>query len=234
MPSSVAVAGGADQFDSIEDAIAAFKNGEFVVVLDDPGRENEGDLIIAAEDVTPEQMAFMVRYSSGLICAPLVPELCVDLGLPQMVVNNEDPKSTAYTLSIDANHPTTTTGISAQDRALTCRMLGSKGAKKEDFRRPGHVFPLQAREGLVRQRPGHTEATVEFCRLAGKQLVGICCELVEDGEVVEGKALRKEPGMMRTEGCLAFGKKWGLTVVTIEALVAYVEKREGKYKNGSN
>lgn len=210
------------------------ENGEFVVVLDDPGRENEGDLIIAAEDVTPEQMAFMVRYSSGLICAPLVPELCVDLGLPQMVVNNEDPKSTAYTLSIDANHPTTTTGISAQDRALTCRMLGAKGAKKEDFRRPGHVFPLQAREGLVRQRPGHTEATVEFCRLAGKQLVGICCELVEDGEVVEGKALRKEPGMMRTEGCLAFGKKWGLTVVTIEALVAYVEKREGKYKNGSN
>ncbi|KFY49205.1 hypothetical protein V496_10182 [Pseudogymnoascus sp. VKM F-4515 (FW-2607)] len=233
MPSSVAVAGGAEQFDSIEDTLAAFKNGEFIVVLDDPGRENEGDLIIAAEDITAEQMAFMIRYSSGLICAPLMPALCVDLELPQMVVNNEDPKGTAYTLSIDANHPSTTTGISAQDRALTCRMLGAKNVKKEDFRRPGHVFPLQAREGGVRQRPGHTEATVEFCRLAGKQLVGVCSELVEDGEEVPGQGLRTAPGMMRTEGCLAFGKKWGLKVCTIEALVAYVEKREGKYNNGS-
>ncbi|OBT54168.1 3,4-dihydroxy-2-butanone 4-phosphate synthase [Pseudogymnoascus sp. 24MN13] len=148
MPSSVAVAGGADQFDSIEDAIAAFKNGEFVVVLDDPGRENEGDLIIAAEDVTPEQMAFMVRYSSGLICAPLVPELRVELGLPQMVVNNEDPKSTAYTLSIDANHPTTTTGISAHDGGLGPPHARRAGREEGGLQAAGTCLPAAGAGGV--------------------------------------------------------------------------------------
>jgi len=233
MPSSDIVDVAA-QFDSIEDTIEAFKRGEFIVVLDDPARENEGDLIISAQDITPEQMAFMVRYTSGLICTPITSALCDRLALPQMVSDNADPKVTAYTISVDANHPNTTTGISAQDRALTCRMLASKDAKKGDLRSPGHVLPLKAKEGGVRQRPGHTEAAVEFCRLAGKELVGVICELVDDGEEIAGQALRREPGMMRTEGCLAFGKKWGLKVCTIEALVAYVEKRQGRYQNGSH
>jgi 3,4-dihydroxy 2-butanone 4-phosphate synthase len=202
-------------------------------VLDDPSRENEGDLIIAADSVTPEQMAFLVRYTSGLVCAPASPEVLDKLELPQMVVNNEDPKGTAYTISIDANHENTTTGISAQDRALTCRMLAAADAKPSDLRRPGHVIPLRARPGGVRQRPGHTEAAVDFCKLAGKRPVAVIAELVVDGEEVAGQALLKEPGMMRTEECLAFGERFGLKVCTIEALVAYVEKREGKYVNGS-
>jgi len=217
----------ANEFDSIEDTIQAFKNGEFIVVLDDLSRENEGDLIIAASDVTTEKMAFMVRYTSGLICAPMTPSLTETLSLPQMVSSNEDPNRTAYTISVDANHPETTTGISAHNRALTCRTLAKADVKKEDLRRPGHVFPLRAREGGVRERTGHTEAAVEFCRLAGKPLVGVICELVEDGEEVAGQAIMKEPEMMRRDGCLAFGKKWGLKVCTIEDLVEYVEGKEG-------
>ncbi|KAJ5042913.1 uncharacterized protein L3040_004304 [Drepanopeziza brunnea f. sp. 'multigermtubi'] len=200
----------AQQFDSIESTIHAYKNGEFIVVLDDLSRENEGDLIIAAEDVTAEKMAFM------------------------MVSANEDPNRTAYTVSIDAESPETTTGISAHNRALTCRTLASKEATKASFRRPGHVFPLRAREGGIRERTGHTEAAVEFCRLAGKAPVGVICELVEDGEEVAGQALRREPEMMRRDGCLAFGKKWGLKVCTIEDLVEYVEKTEGKLVNKTN
>ncbi|KAI9049076.1 hypothetical protein LZ554_006924 [Drepanopeziza brunnea f. sp. 'monogermtubi'] len=230
MPSSAV----AQQFDSIESTIQAYKNGEFIVVLDDLSRENEGDLIIAAEDVTAEKMAFMVRYTSGLICAPMTPALTTHLDLPQMVSANEDPNRTAYTVSIDAESPETTTGISAHNRALTCRTLASKEATKASFRRPGHVFPLRAREGGVRERTGHTEAAVEFCRLAGKAPVGVICELVEDGEEVVGQALRREPEMMRRDGCLAFGKKWGLKVCTIEDLVEYVEKTEGKLVNKTN
>ncbi len=190
-------------------------------------------MIIAAEEITPEQMAFMVRYTSGLICAPITPTLCERLGLPQMVTNNADPKGTAYTISIDAEHPSTTTGISAHDRSLTCRMLAAKDAKNGDLRSPGHVLPLRARDGGVRVRPGHTEAAVEFCRLAGKQQVAVIAELVDDGEEVAGQALLRNPEMMRTQQCLDFGKEFGLKVCTIEALVAYVEKREGKYINGS-
>ncbi|KAH8801620.1 3,4-dihydroxy-2-butanone 4-phosphate synthase [Xylogone sp. PMI_703] len=216
------------QFDSIEDTIEAFKRGEFIVVLDDMSRENEGDLIIAAQDVTTEKMAFMVRYTSGLICAPMTPAYTEKLGLPQMVTTNEDPNRTAYTISVDANSPLTTTGISAHDRALTCRTLAAKTARPDNFRRPGHVFPLRAREGGIRERTGHTEAAVEFCRLAGKSPVGVICEMVEDGESVAGVTEMKEPGMMRRDGCLEFGKKWGLRVCTIEDLVKYVEKTEGK------
>lgn len=172
----------------------------------------------------------MVRYTSGLICAPMPPSLTEQLGLPQMVsqADSEDPNRTAYTVSVDAKSPLTTTGISAHDRALTCRTLASASATKDSFRRPGHVFPLRAREGGVRERTGHTEAAVEFCRLAGKRLVGAICELVEDGEEVDGQALRTEPEMMRRDGCLAFGKRWGLKVCTIEDLVEYVERTEGK------
>lgn len=152
-----------------------------------------------------------------------------------MVTDNADPNRTAYTVSVDANSPLTTTGISAHDRALTCRTLADPKSTKDDLRRPGHVFPLRAREGGVRERTGHTEAAVEFCRLAGKELVGVICEIVEDGQEVAGQALLKEPGMMRRDGCLAFGKKWGLKVCTIEDLVLYVERTEGKLQkvNGS-
>ncbi|PYH46892.1 3,4-dihydroxy-2-butanone-4-phosphate synthase RIB3 [Aspergillus saccharolyticus JOP 1030-1] len=221
------------KFDSIEDTIAAFKKGEFIIVLDSQDRENEGDLIIAAESITDAQMAFLVRYTSGLICAPITPEIAQRLGLPQMVLENADPKGTAYTVSIDSSDPSVTTGISAQDRALACRTLASPTARVDDFRRPGHIIPLQARSGGVRERRGHTEAAVEFCRLTGKVPAGVIAELVEDGELVEGvPEIRGNNGMMRRDGCLRFGKKWGIKVCTIEDLVEYVEKTEGGLSNG--
>jgi len=221
-------------FDSIESTIRAFRRGEFIVVLDSPSRENEGDLIIAAEDLTTEKMAFMIRHTSGLICAPITSSLANKLALPQMVTDNEDPNRTAYTISIDANHESVSTGISAHDRALTCRTLASKKVSVDSFRRPGHVFPLRARNGGVLERTGHTEAAVEFCRLAGKAPVGVICEMVEDGEVVPGQAIMREPGMMRRDACLEFGRKWGLKVCTIEDLVEYVmaEKEASKEMNG--
>lgn len=223
------------QFDSIESTIQSFREGNFIVVLDSPDRENEGDLIIAAQDVTTDKMAFMIRYSSGLICAPIRSSRASQLCLPQMVAQNEDPRGTAYTISIDADHPSVSTGISAHDRALTCRTLASPRAAVEDFRRPGHVFPLRARDGGVRERMGHTEAAVEFCRLAGKSEVGVICELVEDGEEVPGRAETRGGGMMRRDGCLKFGKKWGLKVCTIEDLREYVEKEgKGVVMNGIN
>ncbi|KAJ5190274.1 3-4-dihydroxy-2-butanone 4-phosphate synthase RibB [Penicillium cinerascens] len=225
MPCSTEIA---QQFDSIEDSIAAFKNGEFIIVLDSQDRENEGDLIIAAESITAAQMAFLVRYTSGLICAPITPDLATRLALPQMVVENADPKGTAYTITIDSSHPSVTTGISAEDRALTCRTLASPDAQVDSFRRPGHIIPLQARPGGVRERSGHTEAAIDFCKLAGKAPAGVIAELVESGEVVEGVAeIRGENGMMRRDGCLKFGKKWGIKVCTIEDLIKYLEKTEG-------
>lgn len=143
-----------------------------------------------------------------------------------MVLENADPNRTAYTLSIDASHPTLTTGISAHDRALTCRTLADPCVKAGSFRRPGHVFPLRAREGGVRTRTGHTEAAVEFCELAGKAPAGVICELVEDGEEVQGRAERLGGGMMRRDGCLKFGRRWGLRVCTIDDLVDYVQKKD--------
>ncbi|KAL4875027.1 DHBP synthase RibB-like alpha/beta domain-containing protein [Aspergillus karnatakaensis] len=221
------------KFDSIENTIQAFKNGEFIVVLDSQDRENEGDLIIAAESITDAQMAFLVRYTSGLICAPITPSIANKLQLPQMVLENTDPKGTAYTISIDSADSSITTGISAHDRALACRTLASPSASPSDFRRPGHIIPLQAKSGGIRERTGHTEAAVEFCRLAGKSPVGVIAELVEDGEVVEGVAeIGGNNGMMRRDGCLRFGRKWGLKVCTIEDLVEYVEKTEGSAVNG--
>ncbi|KAI5464733.1 DHBP synthase RibB-like alpha/beta domain-containing protein [Mariannaea sp. PMI_226] len=223
------------QFDSIPDSIEAFRKGEFLVVLDDPSRENEADLIIAAEDVTTEKMGFLVRHSSGLICAPLSVELTKSLGLPQMVPDNQDPRGTAYTISVDGADPSVTTGISARDRALVCRVLADPTSTPQSLRRPGHVFPLRSREGGVRQRPGHTEAATEFCRLTGKAQAAVICELVDDGDEVSGQAIRENVGMLRGEGCIAFARKWGLKVCTIADLVAYVEKTEGKYEaNGSS
>jgi len=177
----------------------------------------------------------MVRHSSGLICAPMTPQRTDALSLPQMVERNADPRGTAYTLSVDAEHPSTTTGISAHDRALTCRVLAAPDSTPDSLRRPGHVFPLRARPGGVRQRSGHTEAAVDFCRLAGKREVAAICELVDDGREVEGRAVMAEPGMLRGEGCIAFARKWGLKVCTIEDLIAYLEKTEGKLEaNGSS
>ncbi|GAB1315787.1 3,4-dihydroxy 2-butanone 4-phosphate synthase [Madurella fahalii] len=224
----------ASQFDSIPDTIQAFRDGHFVVVLDDPSRENEADLIIAAESITPQQMAFMIRHSSGLICAPLPPQRTLDLDLPQMVAHNEDPRATAYTVSVDAADPSVTTGISAHDRALACRALADDRSTPASFRRPGHVFPLRARPGGVRQRRGHTEAALDLCRLAGKKPAAVICELVDDGAEVPGQAVREESGMLRGEACVAFARKWGLKVCTIADMVAYLEKTEGKLEvNGS-
>lgn len=203
-------------------------------MLDSQDRENEGDLIIAAQDVTAEKMAFMVRYTSGYICAPLTSSLAMSLSLPQMVTTNEDPKGTAYTISVDSIDDSVTTGISAHDRALTCRTLASPKASATSFRRPGHIIPLKARDGGVRERPGHTEAAVEFCRLAGKSSVGVIGELVEDGESVPGVAEFTEPGMMRRDGCLEFGRRWGLRVCTIEDLIDYVENETLPATNGVN
>ncbi|KAL8834663.1 MAG: hypothetical protein Q9176_007348 [Flavoplaca citrina] len=211
------------RFDTIEHSIDAFSNGEFIVVLDSTNRENEGDLIIAADAMTTEKMAFMVRHSSGLICAPLTSSHAISLHLPQMVTANADPNRTAYTVSIDASAPSITTGISAHDRALTCRTLAAPNVNAASFRRPGHVFPLKARDGGIKERQGHTEAAVEFCRLAGKPQVGVICELVDDGEEVEGTAERRGGGMMRRDACLKFGRKWGLKVCTIEDLMEYLE-----------
>jgi len=220
------------QFDSIEATVEAFRNGEFIIVLDSQDRENEGDLIIAAEDVTTEKMAFMVRYTSGLICTPITSRLASSLSLPQMVVDNKDPNRTAYTISIDSNDETVTTGISAHDRAVTCRTLALAKVRAEHFRRPGHVFPLQARDGGVLERTGHTEAAVEFCRLAGKAPVGTICEMVNDGEQVPDTTAMREPGMMRRDDCLEFGQKWGLKVCTIEDLVEYVKQENRREVNG--
>ncbi|CAM1502069.1 Fc.00g040530.m01.CDS01 [Cosmosporella sp. VM-42] len=232
MPSSTIDAG---QFDSIPASIEAFRNGEFLVVLDDPSRENEADLIIAAEDITQAKMGFLVRHSSGLVCAPLSPALTQSLSLPQMVADNEDPRGTAYTLSIDSADASVSTGISARDRALTVRTLADPAATPASFRRPGHVFPLKSRPGGVRQRPGHTEAATEFCRLAGKVQAAAICEIVDDGEEIAGQALREGTGMLRGEACIAFARKYGIKVCTIADLVAYVEKTEGKLEsNGSS
>lgn len=242
-------------FNSIPETIEAFRDGQFIVVMDDPGRENEGDLIIAAEDVSTEQMAFLIRHSSGIICAPLLPTRADRLALPPMVVHNEDPRGTAYTLTIDAADAIVSTGISAHDRALTCRRLAQDNAELEAvvaaetqngsangngnghsvtpvtpasavaaFRRPGHVLPLRARHGGVRERRGHTEAAVDFCRLTGKRRVAVISELVDDGEPVPGQALHRNSGMLRGDGCIAFAHKYGLKVCTISDLAAYLEK----------
>lgn len=215
-------------FDSIPDVIQAFANDEFVIVLDDASRENEGDLIIAASALTPAKASFMIRYSSGYICAPLPVSRAAALHLPQMVQDNADPNQTAYAVSIDAVHDTVSTGISAHDRSLTCRMLADPAAKASHFRRPGHILPLQAREGGVRVRRGHTEAAVDLCKLAGKAPVAAICELILDGEEVEGRPELVGGGMMRRDDCLAFGKKWGIKVCTIEDMVTYLEENEGK------
>ena len=198
-------------FDSVEDCLEALKRGEIVLVTDDADRENEGDCICAAEFATCENVNFMATFARGLICMPMSRAWCRKLDLPQMVVQNTDNHQTAFTVSIDAT--STTTGISAAERSMTAFACVSDGVKPSDFRRPGHMFPLEAREGGVLKRAGHTEATVDLCRLAGLKEVGLCCEIMKD-----------DGTMARLDDVAAFAKRHGLKMMTIADLIAYRRK----------
>src|SRR3954452_16949106 len=169
-------------FTVVERAVADVAAGKPVIVVDDADRENEGDLIFAAEMATPELVAFMVRYTSGYICVPLTESICDRLDLPPMYHTNQDRRGTAYTVSVDAREGTST-GISAHDRALTMRMLADPSSTPADFTRPGHVVPLRAKAGGVLRRPGHTEAAVDLCRMAGLRSAGVLCEIVSEKDV---------------------------------------------------
>ena len=194
--------------DTIEQALNDLQNGKVILVTDDPDRENEGDLICAAQFATTENVNFMASCAKGLICMPMSGEYVSRLGLRPMVAHNTDNHETAFTESID--YVSTTTGISAEERGLTARMCVSPTAKPQDFRRPGHMFPLEAKKGGVLERNGHTEATVDLLRLAGLEQVGLCCEIMAD----DGK-------MMRSGDLDTFAKKYGLTYITIKDLQAY-------------
>ncbi|EAZ62900.2 3,4-dihydroxy-2-butanone 4-phosphate synthase (DHBP synthase) [Scheffersomyces stipitis CBS 6054] len=200
-------------FTPIPEALEAFKNGEFLVVMDDEDRENEGDLIIAAEKTTQEKMAFLVRHSSGYVCAPLSTERADQLGLQPMLADRTDRHGTAYTVSCDYADGTTT-GISAHDRALTARKLADPTSKPEDFIRPGHLLPLRAVPGLVSKRRGHTESAVQLCKLSGLQPAAVICELVRD-----------EDGLMsRLDDCIEFSKKHNIKIINIKQLVEHISK----------
>ncbi len=200
--------------DSVDEALKAISRGELVVVVDDDDRENEGDLIGAAAKITPEQMAFMIRHTSGIICAPMTQEDARRLNLEPMVATNDAPLATAFTVSVDYR-PGLTTGISAAERAATVHGLANPNAAAADFVRPGHVFPLVARPGGVLIRSGHTEAAVDLCRLAGETPVGVISELVnDDGTVKRGPQV------------LAFAREHGLKIISVADLIAYRRTRE--------
>jgi 3,4-dihydroxy 2-butanone 4-phosphate synthase/GTP cyclohydrolase II len=204
----------------IERAIADIAAGKAVVVVDDEDRENEGDLIFAAEKATPELVAFMVRYTSGYICVPLPESVCDRLDLPPMYHTNQDRRGTAYTVTVDAREGVST-GISATDRAHTMRLLADPGSVPADFTRPGHVVPLRAREGGVLRRPGHTEAAVDLARLAGLGPAGVLCELVS----------QKDDGdMARREELEVFAADHDLALITIADLIAYRRRTESQVK----
>jgi len=197
------------QLSTIEEAFEALRAGLPVLVADDEDRENEGDVILAAETATTEWMAWTIRHTSGYICAPMSEGRANRLGLPPMVVDNQDPRGTAYTVTVDAAEGVTT-GISAADRAHTIRLLAQESSVPSDFHRPGHVVPLRARQGGVLVRGGHTEAAVDLCRLAGLSPVGAIGELVHD-----------DGSMMRLPAVLELGKEHNLPVITIAALIAW-------------
>ncbi|MGC4027008.1 MAG: 3,4-dihydroxy-2-butanone-4-phosphate synthase [Mesorhizobium sp.] len=198
----------------IVEALRAFERGEIVVVMDDDGRENEGDLIVSAVHCTPEKMAFIVRHTSGIVCAPMTREDARRLNLSPMVADNDSAHTTAFTVSVDFKHGTTT-GISADDRTLTVRNLANGNVGASDFVRPGHIFPLIAREGGVLMRSGHTEAAVDLCKLAGLPPVGVICELVnDDGTVTRGPQV------------VDFAEKHGLKLVSVADLIAYRQRQE--------
>lgn len=201
------------KLNTIDEALEALRLGQCILVVDDPDRENEGDLICAAEFATTENVNLMASAAKGLICMPMSKAMCEKLNLPQMVTDNGDNHMTAFTVSID--HISTSTGISAVERGVTARACVEDDAKPSDFRRPGHMFPLQAREGGVLVRSGHTEATVDLCRLAGLKECGLCCEI-----------MREDGTMMRTKELVEFAKEKGLVMICIADLIAYRRRTE--------
>ncbi len=201
------------EFAQIEKALQDLKDGKVILVTDDPDRENEGDLICAAQFATTENVNFMASAAKGLICMPMSEEYTTKLGLSQMVAHNTDNHETAFTVSID--HINTTTGISALERGYTARMCVDDNAQPSDFRHPGHMFPLLAKKGGVLERNGHTEATVDLCRLAGLKQVGLCCEIMAD-----------DGTMMKRDELIEFAKKNNLTFITIKDLQTYRRKKD--------
>ncbi len=202
------------KLDLVEDAIKAIAAGEMVVVVDDDDRENEGDLIGAAAKITPEQMAFMVRHTSGIVCTPITAEDAKRLKLDPMVALNDAPMGTAFTVTIDYKEGLTT-GISAKERAATCHALANRNVVADDFVRPGHIFPLVAKSGGVLMRSGHTEAAVDLVKLAGLHPAGVICELVnDDGSVKRGPQV------------MAFAREHGFKIISVADLIAYRQRRE--------
>ena len=201
------------KYNTIPEALEALRQGRLILCTDDPDRENEGDLICAAQFATTENVNFMATHARGLICTPMSQEIAKRLNLPQMVSENTDNHSTAFTVSID--HVETTTGISAAERGFTCRACADPNTKPEQLRRPGHVFPLTARKGGVLVRNGHTEATVDLCRLAGLEECGLCCEIMRD-----------DGTMMRTPELVEMAKKYDLCFITIKDLQDYLRRHE--------
>ena len=201
------------QFSTIEEALEDLRQGKVILCTDDPDRENEGDFICAAEFATTENVNFMAKYAKGLICMPMSIDLCRKLMFPQMVTTNTDNHETAFTVSID--HVDTTTGISAEERGYTARKCVDEDARPEDFRRPGHMFPLMAKPNGVLERNGHTEATVDLMRLAGLKECGLCCEIMRD-----------DGTMMRTPELIELAEKWDLKFISIKALQDYRKKHD--------
>jgi len=198
---------------NIERAIEAIRNNELIIVTDDESRENEGDFICAGEDVTGEMINIMAKYGRGLICTPMSKEVAENLNIPLMVTNNTDNHETAFTISVD--HINTSTGISAFERAETVRELVNPNSKPRDFRRPGHVFPLIAKRGGVLERDGHTEATVDLMKLAGKKEIGLCCEIMaDDGHMMRGKDLVK------------LANKLGIVMTSVEEIQNYIKENK--------
>ena len=195
-------------FHTIEEALEDLRRGKIILVTDDEARENEGDFICAAQFATTENINFMATHGKGLICMPMSEEYVEKLKLPQMVENNTDNHETAFTVSID--HITTTTGISAVERSITALACVKEDAKPEDFRRPGHMFPLKAKKNGVLERNGHTEATVDLCRLAGLKECGLCCEI-----------MREDGTMMRTEELSKLAQQYQMKFITIKNLQDY-------------
>lgn len=196
------------EFNTVEEALEDLRRGRIILVTDDPDRENEGDFICAAEFATTENINFMASQGKGLICMPMSEEYVKKLRFPQMVENNTDNHETAFTVSID--YRSTTTGISAEERSITARACVAEDAKAEDFRRPGHMFPLLAKKNGVLERNGHTEATVDLCRLAGLKECGLCCEI-----------MREDGTMMRTNELAELAKRYDLKFITIQDLQNY-------------
>ena len=200
-------------FNTIEEALEDLRRGKIILVTDDEDRENEGDFICAAQFATTENINFMATHGKGLICMPMSEEYVEKLKLPQMVENNTDNHETAFTVSID--HLTTTTGISAVERSITALACVKKDAKPEDFRRPGHMFPLKAKKNGVLERNGHTEATVDLCRLAGLKECGLCCEI-----------MREDGTTMRTEELSKLAQQYQMKFITIKDLQDYRKRNQ--------